>query len=299
MPRFAPLIKVTRAWRYNAEVILQGNDFDAALAHPRQLQIERTQCFIAAFDDPAVIAGQCTLGLQIREQVPDVHTIIVPVGRGGLISGLSVALKESGAQARSIRIIGMQAALRAGSLLFCPPASTLADGIAVRRGGDLTLPLVQRYVDEVVTVNETEIAHATLILLEDKKTVIEGAAATTLAALLNRPPGLHKQKVVLLLSGGNIDVNIIARVIENGLVQEGRVARLSRIVPDRTGTLALVSNIVAEQGANVLEITHTRGFSRAEIGESELTLTLETCGCSHIDTVYHALQKAGYRLSKE
>ncbi len=214
---------------------------------------------------------------------------------------------QSGTQTRIIRIIGvqaermpgMQAALRAGSLLSCPPASTLADGIAVRRVGDLTLPLVQRYVDEVVTVNETEIAHAILLLLEDEKTVVEGAAATTLAALLNRPLGLRKQKVVLLLSGGNIDVNIIARVIEKGLVQEGRIARVSLIVPDRPGALAQVSNIVAEQGANVLSITHTRGFSKAEIGESELTLTLETSGRPHIDTVYRALQKAGYRLTKE
>ena len=217
------------------------------------MQTARTQCFIPAFDDPAVIAGQGTLGLEIQEQVPDVQAIIVPVGGGGLISGISIALKESvalrdaqsGTQTRSIRIIGvqaermpgMQAALRAGSLVSCPPASALADGIAVRRVGDLTLPLVQRYVDDVVLVNETEIAHAILLLLEDEKTVVEGAAATTLAALLNRPLGLHKQKVVLLLSGGNIDVNIIARVIEKGLVQEGRVARVSLIVPDRPGAL--------------------------------------------------------------
>ena len=201
MPRFAPLIKVPRARRYNAEVILEGDDFDAALAHARQLQTERTQCFIPTFDDPAVIASQRTLGLEIREQVPDVQAIIVPVGGGGLISGMS------GAQARSIRIIGvqaermpgMQAALRARSLLSCPPASTLADGIAVRRVGDLTLPLMQRYVDEVVTVKETEIAHAILLLLEDEKTVVESAAATTLAALLNRPLELRKQQVLLLI----------------------------------------------------------------------------------------------------
>ena len=304
MPRFAPLIKVSRARRYGATVTLEGEDFDAALAHARQLQTQSQGCFIPAFDDLDVIAGQGTLGLELFEQVPDVETIIVPVGGGGLISGLAVALKESGSRARVIgvqaeELPSMQAAIQTGTIVSAPSASTLADGIAVRRVGELTFPVVQRYVDEIVTVNEDEIAHAILLLLENEKTVVEGAAATTLAALLNRSLGLQGQKVVLILSGGNIDMNIVARVIEKGLVREGRLVRISVIVPDRPGALAQISNLVAEQGANVLEIEHTRGFSQATVGESELTLTLETSGQSHITDVYQAIQQAGYTLSQE
>jgi threonine dehydratase len=158
---------------------------------------------------------------------------------------------------------------------------------------------VQRYVDTVVTVSETELAHAIVLLLENEKTVVEGAAATTLAALLNRPLAVAGQRVVLILSGGNIDMNVIARVIEKGLVQEGRLVRLSLIVPDRPGALARVSTLVADQGANIQEIVHTRGFSRAEIGESEITLTLETYGQQHITEVLTALQTAGYQVCEE
>ncbi len=241
MPRFAPLIKVSWAKRYGAEVILAGMDFDEALAEARRLQSERGSLFLPAFDDPAVT----------------------------------------------------------GNAVPLPPATTIADGIAVRRVGDLTLPLVRRYVDTVVTVSETELAHAILLLLENEKTVVEGAAATTLAALLHRPLGLAGQTVVLVLSGGNIDMNVIARVIEKGLVQEGRLVRLSLIVSDRPGALARVSTLVADQGANIQEIVHTRGFSRAEIGESSITLTLETYGPQHIAAVVAALRAAGYQVFAE
>lgn len=304
MPRFAPLIKVSRARRYGAEVILAGMDFDEALAAARRLQSERSSLFIPAFDDSTVIAGQGTLGLELLEQVPDLDAVLVPVGGGGLIGGIAVALKESGCNGRVIgvqaeRVSGMRAALEAGRPVPLPPAATIADGIAVRRVGDLTLPLVQRYVDEIVTVSEAELAHAILLLLENEKTVVEGAAATTLAALLNRPLDLAGRVVVLVLSGGNIDMNVIARVIEKGLVQEGRLARLSLIVSDRPGALARVSTLVADQGANIQEIVHTRGFSRAEIGESEITLTLETYGQPHIAELVTALRAAGYQVFEE
>ena len=304
MPRFAPLIKVSWAKRYGAEVILAGLDFDEALAEARRLQSERGSLFLPAFDDPAVIAGQGTLGLELLEQVPDLHAVLVPVGGGGLIGGIALALKESGFGGRVIgvqaeRMPSMQVALDTGNAVPLPPATTIADGIAVRRVGDLTLPLVRRYVDTFVTVSETELAHAILLLLENEKTVVEGAAATTLAALLHRPLGLAGQTVVLVLSGGNIDMNVIARVIEKGLVQEGRLVRLSLIVPDRPGALARVSTLVADQGANIQEIVHTRGFSRAEIGESEITLTLETYGPQHIAEVVVALRAAGYQVFEE
>ncbi len=304
MPRFAPLVKASWAQRYGAEVILTGMDFDEALAEARRLQNERGSVFIPAFDDYEVIAGQGTLGLELLEQAGDMEAVLVPVGGGGLIGGIAVALKESGFRGRIIgvqaeRIPGMKTALQSGMPVVIAPASTLADGIAVRRVGNLTFSLVQRYVDEIVTVSETELAHAILLLLENEKTVVEGAAATTLAALLNRPLQLTGQTVVLVLSGGNIDVNVIARVIEKGLVQEGRLVRLSLIVPDRPGALARVCTLVADQGANIQEIAHTRGFSRAEIGESAITLTLETHGPAHITTVISALRVAGYQVSEE
>jgi threonine dehydratase len=304
MPRFAPLIKVSWARRYGAEVILAGVDFDEALAEAQRLQRDRGSLFIPAFDDPAVIAGQGTLGLELLEQAPDLDAVLVPVGGGGLIGGIALALKQNGFSGRVIgvqaeRVSSMRAALDAGHPVSLPSATTIADGIAVRRVGDRTLPLVRQYVDAIVTASEAEIARAILLLLENEKTVVEGAAATPLAALLNRPLGLNGQTVVLVLSGGNVDVNVIARVIEKGLVQEGRLVRLSLIISDRPGALARVSTLVADQGANIQEIVHTRGFSRAEIGESEITLTLETYGPRHIAEVHAALRTAGYQVFEE
>jgi threonine dehydratase len=304
MPRFAPLVKVSWARRYGAEVLLAGVDFDEALAEAQRLQNERGSIFIPAFNDLAIIAGQGTIGLELLKQVPELDAVIVPVGGGGLVGGIALALKESGWTGQVIgvqaeRVPGMQAALSARQPITLPPAPTIADGIAVRRVGELTLPLVQRYVDAIVTVNEAELAHAIVLLLENEKTVVEGAAATTLAALLSRPLQLEGKTVVLVVSGGNIDMNVVARVIEKGLVREGRLIRLSLIVIDRPGALARVSTLVADQGANIQEIVHTRGFSRAEIGESEITLTLETFGTQHISTVVSALRAAGYQVFEE
>jgi threonine dehydratase len=304
MPRFAPLIKVTSARRYGANVILAGMDFDEALAEARRIQNDQGSLFIPAFNDPAIIAGQGTLGLELLEQVQSFDAVVVPIGGGGLIGGIAVALKESGFRGRVFgvqaeRVPGMKAALAVGEPTPILRASTIADGIAVRRVGEQTLPLVQRYVDNIVTVNESEIAQAILVLLESEKTVVEGAAATTLAALLHRPLDLAGKTVVLVLSGGNIDMNVVSRVIEKGLVQEGRLVRISLIVPDRPGALARVSTLVADQRANILEIMHSRGFSRAEIGESEITLTLETSGPQHIAEVLAALRTAGYQVFEE
>ena len=304
MPRFAPLIKVSSAHRYGAEVILAGMDFDEALAEARRLQSERGSLFIPAFNDPLIIAGQGTLGLELLEQVSGFEAVILPVGGGGLSGGTALALKESGFRGKVIgvqseRVPGMKTALEVGTPTPIQRASTIADGIAVRQVGEHTLPLAQQYVDSIVTVSEAEIARAILLLLEVEKTVVEGAAATTLAALLNRSLGLDGKTVILVISGGNIDMNVISRVIEKGLVQEGRLTRISLIIPDRPGSLARVSTLVADQGANILEIIHTRGFSRAEIGESEITLTLETSGEEHIAQVLTGLRAAGYQVFEE
>ena len=303
MPEWAPLTKVTAARRHGAEVILHGDDYDAAYARALEIEVERRLVFIHPFDDPRVIAGQGTIGLEFLVQVPDLDAVIVPVGGGGLIGGVAVALKTLKPPARvigvqSAEMPGMRAALEAGELVTLPAAATIADGIAVRRVGLHTLALARRFVDEVVTVSEEEIANAILLLLEIEKTVVEGAGAVALAALINKRVGLEGKTCVLLLGGGNIDVNLIARIIERGLVKDGRIVRLTVLVRDRPGSLARLTALVAEARANVLHIGHDRAFSRAPLGETEVEFTLETSGRAHIDAIRRHLREAGYTVDE-
>lgn len=299
MPEWAPLAKVTAARRYGAEVILQGENFEEAHARARDIEAERGLVFVHPFDDPRVIAGQGTIGLELLAQVPDLDAVLVPVGGGGLIGGVATAIKAVrpavkliGAQAREIA--AMQAALAGDTRDRLPAATTIADGIAVRRVGELTLGLARRYVDAVVTVSEEEIANAILLLLEIEKTVVEGAGAVPLAALVNRRVALEGQTVALVVSGGNIDVNLIARVIERGLVKDGRLVRLRVRLRDRPGALAALTAIVARARANVLGIEHDRAFARAPLGDSAVELTLETSGPEQIETIKHQLATEGY-----
>jgi threonine dehydratase len=299
MPEWAPLIKVTQCRRHGATVVLAGQDYDEAYAGARRREAETGAVFVHPFDDPAVIAGQGTLGLELVDQVPDLDAVIVPVGGGGLIGGVAVAVK---ARRPAVEVIGVQAAalaamraaLEQGGPAALGPAPTIADGIAVRRVGALTYELCRRYVDDVVAVDEAEIANAILLLLEIEKTVVEGAGATTLAALLNKKIALAGKRVVLVLSGGNIDVNIVSRVIERGLVKDGRLVRLAVLLTDRPGALARLTAVVAAQRANVLDIGHNRAFTAAAIGQTEVVLTLETSGREHIDAVVAAVRAAGY-----
>ena len=301
MPEWAPLIKVTSARYHGAEVVLAGANYDEAYAHARQIQTERGLTFIHPFDDPAVIAGQGTLGLELLEQCPDMDAVVVPVGGGGLIAGVALAIK---AKTPKVQIVGVQAeeiaamkaSLAAGRRVTLPAGPTIADGIAVREVGERTFELARRHADAVVTVNEEEIANAILLLLEIEKTVVEGAGATTLAALVNRKIPLQGKTVVLVLSGGNIDVNMISRIIERGLVKDGRLVRLSVLLQDRPGALARLAALVAESRANVLHISHDRAFSHARIGETEVEITLETSGREQIETVKRRLGEAGYRV---
>jgi threonine dehydratase len=301
MPEWAPLIKVTSARRDGAEVILAGGDYDEAAEEAQRICRERNAVFVHPFDDPHVIAGQGTVGFELLEQQPELDAVIIPVGGGGLISGVAMALKEN---APKIRVLGVQAknvaamqwSLAAGRIETLPPAPTIADGIAVRRVGALTFPLVQRYVDDLVTVSEEEIANAVLLLLEIEKTVVEGAGATTLAALLNRALGLKGKRVALVLTGGNIDVNVISRIIEKGLVKDGRRVRLLVLLQDRPGALARLTSLVAAERANILEIEHHRAFAMTEIGETEVELTLETSGREQIQQIIETLSKAGYKV---
>jgi len=303
MPEWAPLTKVVAARRHGAEVLLHGDNYDAAYARACEIEAERGLVFIHPFDDPRVIAGQGTVGLELCEQVPELEAVVVPVGGGGLAGGIGVALKSLRPEARLIgvqteEVPGMRAALDAGERVTVPGAPTIADGIAVRRVGEHTLALARRYLDGVVTVSEEEIANAILLLLEIEKTVVEGAGAVALAALVNKRVSLEGRSVVLLLGGGNIDVNLIARIIERGLVKDGRIVRLAVMLRDRPGALARLAELVAAARANVLHINHDRAFSRARLGETEVEITLETSGRDHIEAIKRHLLAAGYPVEE-
>ena len=302
MPLHAPLIKVTRVRQYGAQTVLHGADYDEAFAEAYRLAQERGLTFIHAFDDPWIVAGQGSIGLELYEQNPDLDAMIVPVGGGGLIAGIALVLKTLQPK---IRIIGVQAeavpsmkaALEKGKPVRVPPAMTIADGIAVRSVGETPFALVKRYVDEVVTVSEGEIANAVLLLLEIEKTVAEGAAAVPLAALINKKIGLANGNVGVIISGGNIDMNLISRIIEKGLIQDGRLSRFSVVIPDRPGALARLAQRIAELGANILQIGQTRGFGQVAINETEVELILETTGPNHIERLREGLQKDGFRIN--
>jgi threonine dehydratase len=304
MPEWAPLVKVASARHHGADVVLHGADFDEAYALAQRLTDERGLVFVHPFDDDRVIAGQGTLGLELFAQQPDLDAVLIPVGGGGLIAGVATAIK---ATRPSVRVIGvqaealpaMQAALGAGRRVTLPPASTLADGIAVRQVGERTLEVVARHVDEIVTVTEEELANAVLLLLEIEKTVVEGAGAAPLAALVNRALDLRGRTVAIVLSGGNIDVTMLARIIERGLVKDGRLVRLGVLLRDRPGALSRLTALIAEERANVVHIAHDRAFAPgAAIGETNVELTLETNGRPHIERLLERLDAAGYRVEE-
>ena len=301
MPVYAPLIKVSRVRSYGAQTALTGADYDEAFAEAERLSQEQRLTFLHAFNDAAIIAGQGTVGLELYEQNKDLETVIVPVGGGGLIAGVALVLKALNPH---IRIIGVQAAtlpsmkaaLEKDQPVEVPPATTIADGIAVRKVGETALALVKQHVDEIVTVEEDEIANAVLLLLEIEKTVAEGAAAAPLAALINNKINVRGKNVALIVSGGNIDVNLISRIIEKGLIRDGRLNRISAVISDRPGNLARLTQRIAELGANILQIGQSRGFGSMGIGETEVDLILETSGPDHIKRIQDKLNKDGFKI---
>jgi threonine dehydratase len=304
MPVFAPLIKVSRVRQYGAESVLCGNDYDSALAEALRLSEARGLTFISAFNDPWIIAGQGTIGLELYEQNPDLDAVIVPVGGGGLIAGVALVLKTLmpkirvfGVQAEALP--SMKAALEQGAPATLPPATTIADGIAVRAVGATPFEVVKNYVDEIVTVSEREIANAVLLLLEIEKTVAEGAAAVPLAALINKKVPLTGKNAGLIVSGGNIDMNLISRIIETGLIQDGRLGRFSIVISDRPGSLARLAQRVADLGANILQISQSRGFGAMAIGETEVELILETSGAEHVQRIYEKLSADKFKIKNE
>ncbi len=305
MPETAPFIKVTQTRMYGARVVLNGSKFSDAVREAERLRDAEGLVMVHAYDDAAVIAGQGTIGLEIAEQVPDVTTVVVPIGGGGVISGTAMAIKEL---KPDVRVVGVEAAAAptarrsrdAGRVVDVETSETLADGIAIKRVGALTFPLIERYVDDIVTVEEEEIARAIMLLLEREKTLVEGAGAVPLAALLNGSVGGSSGDVVVaVLCGGNIDVGMLSRIIERGLVGDGRIAHLQIKVRDRPGSLAHLTYRAASLGANVLEIGHRRGFADTSVGDVEIVMQLETRGRDHAEAVIEALESDGLVVEED
>ena len=299
MPLPTPLTKVSATRGYGAEVLLYGANYDEAYEKAVEQSRKERLTLIHAFDDDAVIAGQGTLGLEILEQHPEIDAIVSPIGGGGLIGGIACAVKESRPAVKVFgvqpaKIPSMKAAVEAGKPVTLDSAKTIADGIAVRRAGERTLPLVQKYVDDIVTVEEEEIANAILLLLEREKTLAEGAGAAAIAAVLNRKVRLEGKRVAVLVCGGNIDVTLLARIIERGLVKDGRLVRLRVHLPDYPGALHRLTGILAEHRANIVETAYDRAYHGVNLGDTAIDITMETRGPEHIAELLAALVAAGY-----
>ena len=299
MPSGASIPKVEATRGYGATVILHGDAFDQAMTHARRVVRETGMTLIHAFDDPAIVAGQGTIGLELLEQVEDVDTVVVPVGGGGLISGIGLAIKES---VPGIRVVGVQAeastavvdSYKAGRRITVKGQATVADGISVGSPGRITLPLVSRYVDELVVVGEEEITEAMMLLLERCKLLVEGAGAVGLAAVLSGKIRVDGEKVAIVLSGGNVDTHLIARVLERGLANAGRYLVMRVMLEDRPGRLNRLLTILSSTDVNVLDIGHLRHAASVHMGQVEIQLTLETRNHAHSIEVWQRLQEAGY-----
>lgn len=299
MPETAPLAKVTATQGYGAEVVLHGFTYDDAYQYCLELQQETGATFIHAFDDPDIIAGQGTLGLEMLSDLPDADALIVPIGGGGLIAGITIAAR---ALRPNIKIIGVQAAgaagcrasLDAGELRTLPSIATIADGIAVKRPGTLTFPIIQNLVDDVVVVNDEEIIGAVLLLMERSKMLVEGAGAAGVAAMLSGVVKLDGKRVLVPLTGGNIDINLVSRFIEHGLATAGRYFVIHTRLIDRPGELMRLLGIISEMRINVIDVRHQRISSRLPIMQREETLTLETRDRAQCEQLLQRLREAGY-----
>jgi threonine dehydratase len=301
MPRFASSVKVERTRGFGAEVLLKGDTFDDARSHGLDLAKERGLTLIHPFDDAAVMAGQGTVGLEMLAQQPEIDTLLVAIGGGGLISGITVAAR---ALKPGIQVIGVQterfpAAFNAkhGEHRDIGQA-TIADGIGVKAPGVLTLPIIEREVDDVLLVAEDEIEQAILMLLEIEKTVVEGAGAVGLAALMKHRTRFADRKVGLILCGGNIEPLMLAEIIERGMVKSGRLARLRLDVRDVPGALADVATLLGRLGANIDEIQHQRAFSSVSVERVQIEVAVHTRGVAHIDEILAAMHEQGYRAER-
>ena len=302
MPRFTPGVKVERTRSFGAEIVLHGDTLDEARSHALAMAAEQQLAFVHPYDDEATVAGQGTVGIEMLQAVPDLDMLVVAVGGGGLVSGIAVAAK---ALKPGIQVIGVQtlrfpnmfnavkhAALPQGS-------STIAEGIAVGTPGRITQALVEKHVDDLVLVDEGDIEQAIVLLLEIVKTLVEGAGAAPLAAVLKDPERFRGRKIGLVLSGGNIDPMLLAAIIERGMVRAGRLARLKVCARDVPGSLAKITTVVSEAGGNIDEVHHQRAFTLLAAQNVEIELVVQTRGHAHVQGLLEALRAAGFKAEEE
>jgi threonine dehydratase len=302
MPVTTPLVKVSRTRALGATVVQHGSTLDDAAGECRRRMAEEGLTLVHPFDDEHVIAGQGTIGLELAEQLPELATVVVPIGGGGLISGIAIALKSL---RPGVRVIGVEpeaaatarASRDAGERTLLTSVETMADGVAVKRVGERTFPIIERFVDDLVTVSEDEIASAIVLLLEQERIVVEGAGAVGVAALASGKIDLRAgEDVAAVISGGNIDLNLVSRIIERGLSADGRVVRLRVRVRDRPGALAKLTQTVATAEGNMLEVYHRRGFADISVPDVEIVLHVETRGREHAAEIIRALEALGHAV---
>jgi len=302
MPRFTPMVKVERTRGFRAEVVLHGDTLEESRAHALELAQQRQLVFVHPYDDEAIIAGQGTMALEMLEAVPQLDTLVVAIGGGGLIGGIAVAAR---ALKPGIRVIGVQtlrfpnmynavkhAALPQGG-------STIAEGIAVGKPGHFTQALVERYVDDILLVDEGDVEQAIVMLLDIEKTLVEGAGAAPLAAVMKEPERFAGRKVGLVLGGGNIDPMLLAAIIQRGMVRAGRLARLRVCARDVPGSLARITAVVSEAGANIDEVHHQRAFTLLAAQNVEIELVVQTRGRAHVQSLLEALRAAGFEAEEQ
>lgn len=299
MPKFAPLIKIGNCQKLGANVVLHGKDFAEAKAHAHEIGEEGGLAYIDGYDDPAIIAGQGTMGLEIVEQVPDLDAVVIPVGGGGLLAGVALAIKSLRPRARIIaveaeHVASFAAAVREGKPVRIETQPTLADGLAIAQIGSNAFATAAPLVDRIITVTEEQIAVSILRIVELEKGVVEGAAATPLAACLSgHLPELAGKRVVLLLCGGNIDPNVLSRVVERGLVADGRLSRFTAVISDRPGGLADLTAQIASAGASIKQVVHDRAFAGSDVSAVHVLCTVETRNRQHLDELRARLKENG------
>ncbi len=304
MPLTTPIAKISATRDYGADVVLHGSCYDDAYAMARKIQEDSGAVFIHPFDDEDIITGQGTVAIEIFRDMPTVDAVLVPAGGGGLLAGIAFYVKSINPR---VRVIGVQAegadalasSFHSGNRVTSPEVHTIADGIAVKKPGDLTLEYIRRFVDDMVTVSDGEIAESILLLLERNKMVVEPAGAVSLAAALNKKVDLAGLRTVCVLSGGNIDVSFIHKIVEKGLITRGRQIKFATVMPDLPGSLRNFSTIVAECGANIIMVQHDRLSTGLGLNDAILHVACEVGGRQHGEELFRRLEAAGYKINLE
>lgn len=301
MPAFTPFVKIDNTRRFGADVVLHGETVDDAARHARELAARQNLLFVHPFDDPRIIAGQGTIGLEIARST-ELDSIVVPIGGGGLISGIAIAMHARRASTEIIGVQTMAFPAACATRKTCPStagAGTIADGIAVREPGRITMAIIDRLVSDIVLVEEADIERGILDLLEIEKTVVEGAGAAGLAAVLADAPRFSGKRVGLILCGGNIDSRLLSAVLMRGLVRSDRLIRLTVSTPDRPGSLATLTKVIADAGGNVVDVGHQRAFSGRSVREAVVDFTIETRNADHARDIRAALDRCGFGVTNK